>query len=290
MRNYKFMRNELSDDYGILKLQDKILEIMVYIDLFCKENGITYYLMGGSALGAVRHGGFIPWDDDMDIFMPYKDYIRFQKLCETRLDTERFYLQKEDTAENPYFFSKLRMNGTTCLNPVLNIGHQGVFVDIMCLNNAAPNEFLKKIQYYAAGLLKARAVTLTNYHTDCPKKKIELFISKIIVNGFIKKSLLKIVRKYNRKPTKEVAHLFGRAKYNNSFYDAAYFGKGRIVPFEQVDLAVPYKVEDYLAKRYGKNYMDLPDEDTKQIYQSHVLEWNTDIDYKSYLSQKVKQI
>ena len=56
MSNYKFVRNELLDDYGILKLQDKILEIMVYIDSFCRENQITYYLMGGSALGAVRHG------------------------------------------------------------------------------------------------------------------------------------------------------------------------------------------------------------------------------------------
>ena len=131
MNDYKYIRNNLSDDYGILKLQNKILEIMAYIDEFCRNNEITYYLMGGSALGAMRHGGFIPWDDDLDIFMPYKDYMKFIQLCETKLDEDRFYLQKEDTPENPYYFSKLRMNGTTCLSPVIDIGHQGIFVDII---------------------------------------------------------------------------------------------------------------------------------------------------------------
>lgn len=65
----KYMRQELEDKYGFLEIQDKILEIMVYVDQFCEDRGIQYCLMGGSALGSKRHGGFIPWDDDLDIFM-----------------------------------------------------------------------------------------------------------------------------------------------------------------------------------------------------------------------------
>ena len=86
MNEYEFMRNDLADDYGILKLQNKILEIMVYIDAFCRSHEISYFLMGGSALGAVRHGGFIPWDDDLDIFMDYKNYKKFIELFDKEHD------------------------------------------------------------------------------------------------------------------------------------------------------------------------------------------------------------
>lgn len=284
MADYRFLRNNLEDTYGILPLQDKILEIMVYIDEFCRKHNITYYLMGGSALGAVRHGGFIPWDDDLDIFMTYDNYVKFAECCEKYLDKDKFYFQKEDTDENPYFFSKLRMNGTTCLNPVLPRGHQGIFVDIMCLNNAPDSELQKKIQYYAGGLLKASALLRTNYSTDSKKKKIELFITSCIVKKPVKKLLLNLVRKYNKKSAKEYAHVFGRAKYSNSFYDATFFGEGKYIPFESVQLSAPDKVDEYLIKRYGGKYMEMPDEKTKALYSSHACTWYVDRDYSEFIS------
>lgn len=290
MNNYEFIRNDLEDTYGILKLQDKILEIMVYIDHFCKEHQITYYLMGGSALGAMRHGGFIPWDDDIDIFMDRENYLKFIDCCKTDLDTEKYYLQLENTKEHPHYFSKLRMNGTTCIeegNKNNKDKHQGIFVDIMCLNNSAKSNFGKKVQYYAAGLLKAKAISKTAYETDSKKKKLELFIAKCIVWGPLKKLLLHLVRRYNKKPTEEVAHLFGRAKFKNSFYKTEYFGEGRLVPFEKVELLVPIGVEEYLTARFGPKYMEMPSEETKAIYASHATIWDTERDYKDYINGKI---
>ena len=280
------IRDNINDDYGILKLQDKILDIMVYIDKFCKEHEITYYLMGGSALGAMRHGGFIPWDDDLDIFMTYDNYVKFLNCCDKYLDKEKFYLQKEDTYENPYYFSKLRMNGTTCINDVFNIGHQGIFVDIMCLNKAPKSTLRKKIQYYSAGLLKARAISKTKYKATSKMKKIQLFISKVFVRGFIKSLLLHNVRKYNKKSSLEYAHVFGRAKFSNSFYPAKDFEEGRAVPFEKVELIVPKNVEDYLTIRYGEKYMQMPDEKTKALYQTHAMIWDTEKNYTEYLKEE----
>ena len=280
-----FVRDELTDDYGILPLQDKILEIMVYIHEFCQKHQIVYYLMGGSALGAMRHGGFIPWDDDLDIFMDYANYQKFMKCCEEDLDTERFYFQKEDTRENPYFFSKVRMNGTACINPIVPWGHQGIFVDIMCLNNAPEGKLARKVQYYAAGILKASAVARTKYPTNSFKKKILLLTSKIIVGLGFKKPLLSLVRKYNKKPSVTCAHVFGRAKFKNSFYPAADFASQRFVPFEKVQLAVPGNVEEYLTLRFGSKYMQLPDEATKAQYQSHAGIWDTERDYRELIEE-----
>lgn len=291
--SYQYVRNDLEDTYGILRLQDKILEIMVYIDEFCRKYGITYYLMGGSALGAMRHGGFIPWDDDLDIFMDYQNYLKFMDCCDKYLDNERFHFQRENSTECPYFFSKLRMNNTTCISPVEKQDgnlHQGIFVDIMCLNNAARTFLGRKVQYYAAGLLKANACTKTNYKATTVKKKIQLLISKLIVFGPIKQFLLFLVRRYNKKTTDTMAHIFGRAKFENSFYPTDIFKEQRFIPFEQVRLAVPEKVEDYLVCRFGKRYMEMPDEGTKAMYQSHATLWDTEKDYSEYLKSMDKGV
>lgn len=280
----EYMRAELEDTYGILKLQDKILEIMVYIDEFCREHGIVYYLMGGSALGAARHGGFIPWDDDLDIFMTYDNYMKFAACCEKYLDKDKYYFQREDSDENPYFFSKLRMKGTTCITPVVDWGHLGIFVDIMCLNNAPDSVFLRKVQYYSAALIKARSISKTKYKTNSVSKKVVLLISKCFVRGFIKKWLLHNVRKYNENPTESVAHVFGRAKFANSFYPARLFAVPRRVPFETVFLNAPCGMEEYLVLRYGEKYMEMPDEKTKALYQTHATFWDVDRDYTEYLN------
>ncbi|MBQ3064009.1 MAG: LicD family protein, partial [Clostridia bacterium] len=72
----------MSGNIAVRQVQDKILETMKYIDKLCRENGIEYYIMGGTALGAIRHGGFIPWDDDLDIFMTPAEYAKFKAVFE----------------------------------------------------------------------------------------------------------------------------------------------------------------------------------------------------------------
>ena len=285
MAEYRFLRENTEDSYGLKLLQDTLTEIVLYIDSFCKEHNIRYFLMGGSALGAVRHGGFIPWDDDLDIFMLREDYEKFVECCKTDLDTGKYYFQQADSAEQPHFFSKIRKNGTAYLEEGRkgeNI-HQGIYIDIMCLYYAPQSRWKRKLQYYAAGLLKARACTKTNYHTASRVKKLELTVAKVVVHGPIKKLLLHMVKKYKKEGSPLAAHLFGRAKFDCSFYPVEEFEKQRYVPFEKIQLPIPGNAEEYLTIRYGKDYMQMPDQATRAIYGTHSVMWDTQKDYKELI-------
>ena len=269
-------------------LQNKILEIAVDFDKYCQEHEITYFLMGGSALGAMRHKGFIPWDDDLDVFMTYDNYLKLIDCASKDLNTDKYYFEKEDTKIYPYFFSKLKMNGTTLIendhtSPEV---HQGIFIDIMCLNYVSENSFIRKLQFYVAGMLKAKANKLNHYVAKGTKKKIEIFISNIVVNKLTKKMFLNFVRKDNKKKTRILAHYFGRAKYGNSCYKAEWFEKQVYVDFEDTKLPVCNGVHEYLMARYGEDYMKMPSEETKAMYDSHAVYYSVDTDYKEYYKNK----
>jgi lipopolysaccharide cholinephosphotransferase len=102
----------MENQQTVRDVQIKILEIMKYIDKLCRENGIVYYIMGGTALGAVRHGGFIPWDDDLDIFMTPEQYMKFKTVFEEQY-SDTFILQEWKTTPDYLEYAKVRMNGTT---------------------------------------------------------------------------------------------------------------------------------------------------------------------------------
>jgi lipopolysaccharide cholinephosphotransferase len=275
------------NDIELKKLHFKILEIATYFDEFCKDNEIDYYLMGGSALGAMRHKGFIPWDDDYDVFMDSKNYDKFLKIVDQKLDKSKFYFQKEDTDEWPLFFSKIRINDTTFIEEDLKDiqMHHGVYIDIMCLNNTSESIFIRFIQYLSARALSSSVLAKRGYKTNSKLKKLFLFISKYFVKGFIKKLLLKIVRGLNDKETNLVGHFFGRAPFFKTSFKKSYLGIQRYVEFENTKLPVAQNVEEYLAVRFGENYMQLPSEAVKMQYPSHAYIVDTQKSYKEYLNK-----
>ncbi|WP_078378667.1 LicD family protein [Sutcliffiella halmapala] len=266
------------------EIQDKILEVAIYLDEFCKEHEITYYLMGGSALGAIRHQGFIPWDDDFDVFMTYDNYKKFIVACENYLNKEHYYFQKENTEEWPLFFSKIRMNNTTYIEEDTqgrNM-HKGIFIDIMCLNNASKNVIYRCLQYVAARLIIARTLAIRGYTTNSRLKKTTMLITKYVINKTVLKWLLKMVRGLNNKETGLVGHFFGRAGFKNTSFRKEFLGIPRYVEFSQEKLPVPEMVEEYLKVRYGNEFMRMPDQKTRDCYPSHAVFVDTEKDYKYY--------
>lgn len=134
----------------ILKqLQETELEIMDLIHRICVEHHITYSLADGTSLGAVRHKGFIPWDDDIDIMMLREDYNKFISVWR-ELSPQGFVLQNSDTdADFNQNFTKIRKDHT-CFLQVAEVGtlyHKGIFVDIVPRDRVAPPGIRRKIQY-----------------------------------------------------------------------------------------------------------------------------------------------
>jgi len=274
------------NDKELKLLHNKIVELADYFDSFCKENNIEYYLMGGTALGAVRHSGFIPWDDDFDVFMDRENYLKFLLIAKNKLDAE-YYFQEENTKELPLYFSKIRMNNTTFIEKDV-VGremHHGIYIDIMCLNQCSSYTFVRYLQYLAARVLSARALAKRGYITNSILKKIILFITKNIIPLSFIRLLLKFVRSFNGKKTNLIGHFFGRAPFKRTSFKKSFLGSARHIKFGSLKLPAPEFVEKYLAVRYGESFMQLPSEKEKMKYPSHAFIVDTTKSYKKYTNQ-----
>tara|TARA_B110000908_G_C10263653_1_gene461466 strand:+ start:3570 stop:4412 length:843 start_codon:yes stop_codon:yes gene_type:complete len=267
-------------------LHNKVLELADYFDSFCRENKIVYYLMGGTALGAVRHLGFIPWDDDFDVFMDRENYLKFLVVAKYKLDTDKYYFQEENTKELPIYFSKIRMNNTTFIEKDV-VGREmyhGVYIDVMCLNETSSFMFMRYLLYLSARVLSAKAFSERGYVTKSKLKQIILFITRYFIPSFFVKLLLNFVRSFNGKDTNLVGHFFGRTSFKRTSFRKLFLGKARYIKFNSLILPVPEFVEEYLIVRYGKKYNELPSEKEKMKYPSHAFIVDTTKSYKEYMN------
>jgi lipopolysaccharide cholinephosphotransferase len=271
---------------NLKELQTKILEIVDYFDAFCKKHEIEYYLMAGTALGAVRHKGFIPWDDDFDVFMDERNYNKFRQLIKSNLDYTKYFFQDENSEEWPLYFCKLRMHNTTLIEADVQfrIMHQGIFIDIMRFDNASDFGLIRYIQYICARILSAKTLGVRGYLTNSISKKWSIFILSKIITSKIQEILNSIVKMNNNKETKNVGFLFGRTSYRNLFFPSNYLGKGRKIDFEHLKLPVLEKVEDYLKITFGKSYMSIPSQKERDKYPQHAFIFDVNRSYKNYLN------
>lgn len=279
----EYMRTETLDEYGIKKLREKILQIAVYIDGVCRKLEISYYLMGGSALGAVRHGGFIPWDDDLDIFMRPDDYAVFRNFFAKSGDKETFYLQELFEREGRVASAKLRMNGTTYIEESsLNLKiHQGIFVDIFLLHNTPDKKFARFFQCLNAKYILSKGLCIKQLKYS-GIKKFALFLAKLTPKNFGIKTAFNNLYSFDNKKTECACHFMGKAFFEDGIYQANFFDTVERVKFENVYLNIPGKAHDYLKCRFG-DYMKLPSKESIRMAQ-HAMKWDTENDFSKYVN------
>lgn len=257
--------------------QAVLLELLKEFDRVCKKHGIKYFLFAGSALGAVRHQGFIPWDDDLDVALFRQDYEKLMRLPATEWNNA-YYFQREFSQHWPMFFSKLRKNNTTCLekyHPKDKQIHQGIYIDVFPIDGAYANPILRKVQYYASRVVVAKALDRRGYETDSKKKKIVMVLCRMLPM----KPFLRMVKKQGET---ELVHSFlgATSSYQKGIYRRQWLEKSVMMDFEDGKFPVPGDHDAILRTMYG-DYMRLPDENQRQI-KKHALLVDTQQDYTKY--------
>ena len=266
-------------------LQKKILEIGLFIDKVCRENNITYYIMSGTALGAVRHGGFIPWDDDLDIFMTPVEYEKFRKVF-YEINDPKYVIQEWRDTPDYLRHAKVRMNGTTFIEEAYKDNkelHQGIFVDIMFLHKIPDNKFEQKKVY-----LESKYATLyCNMQNGWkPKTKVQalcIAIARCLPNKLLLKKFYKDIYKYDysNDPNLKWCYWITYGGFDCGLFEPDYFAEPVDTPFEDAVLWGPTKIKEYLTLRFG-DYMKLPPVE-KRGAKVHAYIYDTTKDYKEYI-------
>ena len=265
METYQLSEQELR---AVQKIQ---LEMLCEVDRICRKKEIPYNIIAGTLLGAVRHGGFIPWDDDADVALLRPDYERFKKACETELDSKRFLFQDSGVTEGyRWGYGKLRRNGTLFLRKHQEgMGyHQGIFIDIFPLDS-----------------IPERIMARTLYNARC------FFLRKLMWSpvgakadpAFWKRIVYTVMSRYPEERLKRRCERFarrGNKKYRNSSwvrillfptpnreygYLRAWYQKSRPYLFEGKALSGIYDYDEYLRFKFG-DYMTLPDERDRKTH------------------------
>ena len=257
------------DQNTLRRLQMTELELLEEVDRICKKCDIHYNIIAGTLLGAVRHGGFIPWDDDADVALLRPEYEKFCKACETELDTDRFYFQDHrNTPGYRWGYGKLRRKETLFLRE--HQEHmpyeQGVFIDVFPLDYVPDSYVMRSICNFKCFLYRKFFWSEVGRIADKStfKKKLYGIMSKV-PESRLKKSFNRYIEKRNRKKTDWVRILTFPTPNKEYGYRTRWYEESADIDFEGVTFQGIKDYDGYLSFKFG-NYMELPPEDKRKVH------------------------
>lgn len=273
-------------DIDIKDAQKVQLEILIDFDKLCRANDIKYQLFSGTLIGAIRHNGFIPWDDDVDVCMLREEYEKFLEVGKKELGQEYFI---QNYMSDPKFqsqYSKLRKNDTRYVEYMVQDVdiHHGIFIDVFPYDNVKPTTLMGKVQRMTINKLKeinycrVKRVNQSEKNRFVrAKKNLTYHILKIVPKRFMDNTIKKLSLMFNDSDTEYVAELgisTSKVMYEkftlkkDVFYDSIEW------KFEGYKFPVPKEYNYVLTKNYG-DYMSLPSIEEQQPHHG-IVEVNFD--------------
>ncbi|MCI2085556.1 LicD family protein [Atopobiaceae bacterium HCP3S3_F7] len=258
-----------------------LLGMLKDLDALCRDNGIVYQLFAGSALGVVRHGGFIPWDDDLDVVMLRADYDRFLDVASHQLDTGTYFVQAEFSEHWPMQFSKLRKNGTACIEryrPRDPQTHQGVYIDVFPCDNLADGALAARVQFLASKVVIAKCLDARGYITDSRLKKAFMGACRALPLEPNRRAVMRGEDVRSRR----VHTFFGASRrFERAIYPREWLTETVRLPFEDGLFPVSAHYDELLRTLYG-DYMT-PSPEGERAQKVHAVLVDLDHSYEEYV-------
>lgn len=249
------------------ELQEKQFEILkCFIDI-CDKMNLTYYMVCGSALGAVKYNGFIPWDDDVDVAMPREDYRVFVEKAQKMLPENIFVQTYKTDREFPQIFCKLRDSDTTFIEESaknLNINH-GVFIDVFPLDGYPENKFQQRIFEFRKRIYQSELLSAYQFERKGKSKILYQIYDMMGVSrrtAQIAEKYEKMISSYPVKTSKVICN-HGNWQGKLEYAPKGQYSKGLEIEFEKVKVRVPEQYDAYLRQKYGDYTKELPQEEQK---------------------------
>ena len=261
---YNIINDKINSSYcGKLPyIREMELELLREVDRICRRNNIQYFLSGGTMLGAVRHKGFIPWDDDIDIAMLREDYQKFKEACKTELPKKYQYQSYTNQDGYHYFFDKITIKDTYFSTKYSDKFEmlKGFSMDIFVFDKTSDNKFFSKLHFK---MLMALRLLMNVRWINHPRKDKSYMLSKILLPilrvfsmDTYSKMYDKLLRKYEKRNTSTVLPPATDHKWRGVM-PKIWFETVTDAPFENVMSYIPTGYDDYLKRWYCEDYMDL---------------------------------
>lgn len=245
------------------------LELLEEADRICRKCNIKYNIIAGTLLGAVRHGGYIPWDDDADIALLRPEYEKFRIAVKTELDTSRFYFQDDRRTKGyRWGYGKLRRKNTVFLRE--HQEHmpykQGVFIDVFPLDNVPDHYILRSLHNFECFCVRKLLWSKAGQRADRNLLKRQWFrLLAKIPEDKIRKYYYGMVKRAGKKKTRMVRILTFPTPNSEYGYYRCWYENSEDTVFEGKVFQGIKDYDSYLSFKFG-NYMELPPEDNRKAH------------------------